>query len=85
MKPGDLVTLSSNNPALEGSYGYSFDYDPEDTMEAWVPKDDPWVPNGTIGMYYEDPGVSGGKFGVLVEGRILWFDPLDSRVIEEIG
>jgi hypothetical protein len=72
MKRGDLVILTNSNPKFEFSYGYSFDRDL--TV---------WVPNGTIGMYCEDPSVDGGKIGVLVNERVLWFDQLDSMVINE--
>jgi hypothetical protein len=34
-------------------------------------------------MYCEDPKDDGGKFGVLVHGRLLWFDQIDSRAIDE--
>ena len=71
MKPGDLVILANRNTCFEGSYGYD------------LGKENVWVPNGTVGMYWDDPDSRGGKFGVLVEGRLLWFDQLDSRVINE--
>ncbi len=74
MKRGDLVILTNSNTKFEGSYGYSFDHDLAI-----------WIPNGTIGMYCEDPRVDGGKFGVLVHGRLLWFDQIDSRAINETG
>ena len=83
MKRGDLVILTNSNTKFEGSYGISFDYDLEHPERVWVPKDNVWVPNGTVGMYWMNPVERGGKFGVLVEGRLLWFDQLDSRTIDE--
>ena len=71
MKRGDLVILANSNTYFDGSYGYD------------LGKENVWVPNGTVGMYWEDPDSRGGKFGVLVEGRLLWFDQLDSRTIDE--
>ena len=82
MKRGDLVILTNSNTTFEGSYGYEFGCNHEGNLTL---NDEVWVPNGTIGMYCEDPKVDGGKFGVLVEGRLLWFDQLDSRVINETG
>ena len=76
MKRGDLVILTNSNTTFEGSYGYTL-------TRGVFGLGSVWVPNGTIGMYCEDPKVDGGKFGVLVEGRLLWFDQLDSRVIDE--
>ncbi len=80
MKRGDLVILTNSNTMFGGSYGYEFGYGPEGVLTL---NDEVWVPNGTIGMFCEDPTVDGGKFGVLVNGRLLWFDQLDSRVIDE--
>ncbi len=82
MKRGDLVILTNCYTRFEGSYGYEFGCGPAGDFTL---KDEAWVPNGTIGMYCEDPKVDGGKFGVLVEGRLLWFDQLDSRAINETG
>ena len=76
MKRGDLVILTNSNTTFEGSYGYTLTHGVFGLGSAWVP-------NGTVGMYWEDPKVDGGKFGVLVEGRLLWFDQLDSRAINE--
>jgi len=82
MKPGDLVILTNCNTTFEGSYGYEFGCGSAGDLTL---KDEVWVPNGTIGMYCEDPKDDGGKFGVLVDGRLLWFDQLDSKVIDEAG
>ena len=73
MKRGDLVILANSNTYFDGSYGYD------------LGKENVWVPNGTVGIYWEDSKVEKGKIGVLVEGRLLWFDQLDSRVIHETG
>ena len=72
MKRGDLVTLRSKHVDFKGADGW------DETIDDYV-----WVPNGTVGMYWEDPKTDRGKFGVLVEGRLLWFDQLDSRAIDE--
>jgi len=72
MKPGDLLILTNSNTAAVGTYGYDY----RDLTEVWVP-------NGSVGVYWEDPKVTGYKFCVLVNGRLLWFDQLDSRVINE--
>jgi hypothetical protein len=80
MKPGDLIILINSNPIAVGSYGYEFGCGPGGDLTL---NDEVWVPNGSIGMYCEDPKVDGGKFGVLVNGRLLWFDQLDVRVIDE--
>lgn len=82
MKRGDLVILTNCNTRFEGSYGYEFGCNPKGDLTL---KDEVWIPNGTIGMYCEDPKDDGGKFGVLVHGRLLWFDQIDSRAINETG
>jgi hypothetical protein len=83
MKRGDLIVLINSNPIAEGSYGYTFDRDFTPSGKSDLELQSVWAPNGTVGMYWEDSKVEKGKIGVLVEGRLLWFDQLDSRAINE--
>lgn len=72
MKKGDLIMLKNEHASMDGAYGYDED------LDDWV-----LVANGSIGMLWEEAQVPDGKFCVLVQGRVLWFDPLDRVAIDE--
>ncbi len=72
MKVGDLIVLKNEHISMEGVYGY------DEHLDDWI-----LVPNGSIGMLWEEARVPDGKFCMLVLGSVLWFDPLDGVAVDE--